>query len=100
MTEKFTWHIGKVDSEADAKTLRRCIAEAKMQIFKHNIVCSPLNSEGKISVDVEVEFDPNADLRHMHQELAQILAYFFRLHNQTQGRSVDLHLHDYLDEAS
>lgn len=98
--EKFTWPIGKVDSEADAKRLRWIMADAKMRIFKHQIKFSPpCPVDGSQRVEVEVEYEPNADARHLQEDIAQILAYFFRLYNETHDGAVDLHLKDYLLEA-
>lgn len=99
MDNKFSWQIGRVNSAADANRLRAGIENAGMGTFPHQILVYPEGSDGKFSVYVEVELRKDIDAQYMHQELAQLLAYFFRLHNETQGEKVDLNLNEYLAES-
>lgn len=89
MENQYTWQIGSVNSEAEAIRLQEGIRSAGMGAFLHQIQVRPEDSDGKFLVYVEVRpkagIDPN-------QELAQLLAYFFRLHNETHGNKVDLNL--------
>lgn len=99
MDNKFSWQIGRVNSATDANLLRSSIESAGMGAFPHQIRVYPDGGDGKFSVFVEVDLRDDVDAQYMHQELAQLLAYFFRLHNETQGAKVELNLEEHLHEA-
>lgn len=96
MTEKFSWLLGTIKTE-DAGRLQRGIESAGMGMFASKLMISPVVIDGKQTVNIEIP--RQTDIDQLHQEHVQLLAYFFRLHNDTQGANVDLHLYDFLEEA-
>lgn len=94
-SNKFSWLLGWVKTEEEADRLLLGIKNADMEIFKYNIRVYP-EVQGLRGVYVEVD---RQDVESLHQEFAQLLAYFFRLHNETQGANVDLHLFDFAEES-
>ena len=96
MSEKFSWLLGTIKAE-DAERLQRGIQNAGIGMFASKLQISPVVIDGKQVVNIEIP--RHTDIDQLHQEHVQLLAYFFRLHNDTQGANVDLHLYDFLEEA-